>query len=51
MEPMTPLQDGKTPEKRREIDNLIADLREKSVLLTSSYIQKYYHLLVIKYAS
>lgn len=35
MEPMMPLQDGKTPEKRREIDNLIADLREKSVLLTS----------------
>ncbi|MGE4317732.1 MAG: Fic family protein [Deferribacterales bacterium] len=35
MEPMMPLQDGKSPEKRREIDNLIADLREKSVLLTS----------------
>lgn len=33
MEPMMPLQDGQTPEKRREIDNLIADLREKSVLL------------------
>lgn len=36
MEPITPLQDGRTPEKRREIDNLIAELREKAVELKSS---------------
>jgi Fic family protein len=35
IEPMMPLQDGKSAEKRREIDNLIAELREKSVLLKS----------------
>lgn len=45
MEPMMPLQDGKTPEKRREIDNLIADLREKSVLLTSKLHPKVLSLI------
>ncbi|WP_277655900.1 Fic family protein [Seleniivibrio woodruffii] len=45
MEPMMPLQDGKSPEKRREIDNLIADLREKSVLLTSKLHPKVLSLI------
>ncbi len=45
MEPMMPLQDGKSPEKRREIDNLIADLREKSVLLASKLHPKVLSLI------
>jgi len=45
MEPMMPLQDGKTPEKRREIDNLISELRVKSVLLTSKLHPKVLSLI------
>lgn len=40
-----PLQDGKTPEKRREIDNLISELRVKSVLLTSKLHPKVLSLI------
>lgn len=40
-----PLQDGKTPEKRCEIDNLISELRVKSVLLTSKLHPKVLSLI------
>ncbi|ADD69413.1 filamentation induced by cAMP protein Fic [Denitrovibrio acetiphilus DSM 12809] len=42
---MLPLQDGKNAEKRRNIDNLIAELREKSVLLKSKLNPKVLSLI------